>query len=286
MVYPQLFDRLYIGPSGNPDDAPPEAGQAAVIEWCSARGWETLELSFVQQVYLKPAEAEGVAVRARELGFPLSAHASYYINLASEEKQKIGASRSRIVQAAERTAQAGGHSVVYHSAFFTGRNPQAVSEIVLEQTRKVEAELRERDVRIWLRPELTGKPTQHGDVDELIRLSNAVETVLPCIDFAHLHARTAGGFNSYEEWCMVLDKLAAKIENKNVLQRMHMHISGIEYGGRGEKRHVPLSTCDLRYKELMQALKQAGVCGTLVVESPRISLAEDVDRLRQAWAGA
>jgi len=58
---------------------------------------------------------------------------------------------------------------------------------------------------------------------------------------------------------------------------------GIEYGPKGEKRHLPLKECGLRYKELMQALKHAGVTGTLVVEAPRVSLAEDIDRLRDAW---
>ena len=129
-------------------------------------------------------------------------------------------------------------------------------------------------------------PWQHGDVAELIKVSNAVESVLPCIDWSHLHARYNGGFNSYEEWCEVLDKLDRGIRNKNVLQRMHMHVSGIEYGPKGEKRHLPLATADLRYKELMQALKQAGVCGTLVVEAPSVSVLEDVDRLREAWESA
>jgi hypothetical protein len=45
-------------------------------------------------------------------------------------------------------------------------------------------------------------------------------------------------------------------------------------------------TCDLRYKELLQALKQAGVCGTLVLESPRECLEDDMDRVLQAWQGA
>jgi deoxyribonuclease-4 len=286
VVYPNTFDRLYIGPAGNPEDAPIGDGQAAVLDWCLERGWDTLELAFVQQVYLKPAEAEVVAARSRELGFPLSSHASYFVNLASAEKAKIGASRARIVQAAERTAQAGGHSTVYHSAFMTGRESQEVTQIVIEQTLKIEAELQARGIKLWLRPELTGKPAQHGDVDELIKVCNAVETALPCIDWAHLHARTGGGYNSYEEWCAVLDKLAAKIRNKNVLQRMHMHLSGIEYGARGEKRHIPLATCGLRYKELLQALKQAGVCGTLVLESPHDCLEDDMDRVRQAWHGA
>lgn len=283
MIFPNTFDKLYIGPSGNPDAAPVNDGQPAVLEWVSERGWGTIELAFVHQVYLKEKQAAEVAAASKRLGMPLSAHGSYYINLASLEKPKVGASRGRIVQGATRIAQAGGHSLVYHSAFMTGRKSAEVTPIVIEQTRKVEEELKQKDVKVWLRPELTGKPTQHGDVGELIKVVNAVETALPCIDWAHLYARNGGAFNSYEEWCAVLDQLERGIRNKNVLQRMHMHFSGIEYGPRGEKRHIPLATCELRYKELMQALKQAGVTGTLVVEAPRISLEEDVDRLIDAW---
>jgi len=286
VVYPNTFERLYIGPSGPPVDADKAGGALAALDKCVEHGWSTMELSFVYDVFLKPLDAEKVAEHARELAFPLSAHGSYYINLASLEKQKIGASRSRILQAAERVAQAGGHSVVFHSAFNTGRESLEVTAIVIEQLRKVEAELKERDVKVWLRPELTGKPTQHGDVEELIKVANAVEMSLPCIDWAHLHARTGGGFNSYDEWCEVLDRLARGIRNKNVLQRMHMHLSGIEYGARGEKRHIPLATCDLRYKELMQALKQAGVCGTLAVEAPELCQLDDVERVRDAWERA
>ena len=84
-------------------------------------------------------------------------------------------------------------------------------------------------------------------------------------------------------WFTAIDRLERGIKNKNVLQRLHMHVSGIEYGAKGERRHIPLATCDLRYKELLQALKQAGVAGTLIVEAPEISQTEDVDRIRKAW---
>jgi len=290
MVYPNLFEKLHIGPSGPPLDTDPpgkgELGAIKAVDKCIEHGWDTMELSFVNQVYLSAPDAEKLALHVRAKSFPISCHGSYYINLASLEKEKIGASRSRIVQAAERIFQAGGHSVVFHSAFLSDRESADVSAIVIEQLHKVEEELAKKGVRVWLRPELTGKPVQHGSLEELIKVCNAVETALPTIDWAHQHARTNGGWNSYEEWCTMLDKLATGIRHKNVLQRMHMHVSGIEYGPKGEKRHLPFATADLRYKELMAALKQAGVCGTLACEAPDISQLEDVDRLRQAWEDA
>lgn len=286
MIYPNTFERLHIGPSGYPEEAPEGDGATAVVQWCHEQGWDTMELAFVHSVWLKNSDAEKLAELSKKLKFPLSAHGSYYINLASLEKTKIGASRSRIVQGAKAIALAGGHSIIYHSAFMTGRESAEVTPIVIEQTKKVQEELKSKDIKCWLRPELTGKPTQHGSVEELIKVANAVEMVLPCIDFSHLHARTAGEFNSYDEWCATLDKLAHGIKHKNVLERMHIHLSGIDYGPKGEKKHIPLATADIRYKELMQALKQAGVRGTLVVEAPREVLVEDVDRIREAWEAA
>jgi len=290
MVYPHTFDKLHIGPSGNPGDLPTcppgTCSTEIALDVCAERGWDTMELAFVHNVFLRREEAERVALKSKQLGIPVSCHGSYYINLNAEERQKVGASRARIVEAATRITQAGGHSVVFHSAFFLGKDSAEVTAKVIAELRKVEEELKAKDVHCWLRPELTGKPLQHGTVEELIKLANGVETVLPCIDWSHLHARNGGGWNSYEEWCEVLDKLATGIRNKNVLQRMHMHVSGIEYGPKGEKRHIPLSTADLRYKELMAALKQAGVAGTLVVEAPRESLDIDIGLFQEAWDAA
>ena len=117
MIYPNTFDKLHIGPSGNPEGAPVNDGMPAVLEWCLERGWDTMELAFVQQVWLKEKQAEELAETVKQLEFPISAHGSYYVNLASLERPKVGQSRGRIEQAARRIAQAGGHSVVYHSAF-------------------------------------------------------------------------------------------------------------------------------------------------------------------------
>jgi deoxyribonuclease-4 len=286
MVYPHTFDKLHIGPSSLPAEVDRDATPTEVIDFCVEQGWDTMELSFVQQVYLKRSQADELAEHIKQNNFPISCHGSYYINLASEEKAKIGASRGRIEQAAERIFQAGGHSVVYHSAFLTGRDTGEVTQMVIEQTKKVEEVLASKNVKVWLRPELTGKPVQHGSLDELIKLANACETVLPCIDWSHQHARTNGAWNSYDEWCEMLDRMERGIKNKNVLQRMHMHVSGIDYGPRGEKKHLPMQESDLRYKELMQALKQAGVCGTLVCEAPRQSLVVDLNLLRDAWEAA
>jgi deoxyribonuclease-4 len=119
---------------------------------------------------------------------------------------------------------------------------------------------------ITLRPECSGKPTQFGTIDEITRLSKEVCRVAPCIDLAHWHARS-GGNNSYEE-CTGLLADVKKNLGEPALEGMHIHLSGIEYGKNGEKKHLPLRSSDLKYEEFLRALKDHGAGGTLICESP------------------
>jgi len=48
---------------------------------------------------------------------------------------------------------------------------------------------------------------------------------------------------------------------------MHIHISGIAYGQKGEKSHLNLKESDLRYTELLKALKDYSVRGMVICES-------------------
>ena len=51
---------------------------------------------------------------------------------------------------------------------------------------------------------------------------------------------------------------------------MHMHITGIAYGPKGEKNHLNLKESDLKYEELLKALKDFKVKGVAISESPNI----------------
>jgi len=51
---------------------------------------------------------------------------------------------------------------------------------------------------------------------------------------------------------------------------MHMHITGIAYGEKGEKNHLTLQQSDLKYKELIEALMDFKVKGVAISESPNL----------------
>ena len=101
------------------------------------------------------------------------------------------------------------------------------------------------------------------------------------MDFAHLHARTGAG-NSYEEFAAFLELFEGGLGRAG-LRDMHIHVSGIEYGHRGERKHLNLADADLRYVELLQALMDFEVGGLIICESP--NLEEDALLMQRAYRG-
>ncbi len=284
MKYPSPFARLHFGTSGIPFEVK-DRGYFAAIKLLRESGLSAMEMEFVQQVHMTEESGEEFGRSAKKLGVLLSSHAPYYINLASLEKQKIHASISRIVRASKVTSSAKGHSVVFHAGYYQGRKQDSVFSLVAKGITRIEKELEKERISIWLRPEITGKETQFGNLDELIRLSCEFESVLPCVDFSHLHARSQGRFNTEEEWREVLHRLKEETpKEKQILKRMHIHLSGIEYGAKGERRHLPLEKSDLEFPMLLQVLADSGVRGTLICESPAEVLLSNTKTLRDTYA--
>ena len=140
-------------------------------------------------------------------------------------------------------------------------------------------ELRDKGNPVVLRPEVMGKPALFGSLEDVLALSAEVDGVLPCVDFAHLHART-GAQNSFPEWIGILDTIRSTLGEES-LRRMHMHISGIEYTAKGERKHLPFAESDLDYPQFLAAVKARGCAGRILCESPIME--KDAVLLRDTW---
>ncbi|SHI91805.1 TIM barrel protein [Desulfosporosinus lacus] len=239
-----------------------------------------LEIEFVQGVRMGEEKARKVGMVAKEDSIALSCHAPYYINLNSREPEKITASRDRIIHTARISQILGVRSVIFHPAFNHDNPSEVVLERVVRELSLVRETLNAEGNDVVLRPETTGKGTQFGDLTETVKIAKEVPGVLPCIDFSHLHARTNGRYNSYDEFCEILDVTAESLGDRWV-KNVHFHISGIEYGLKGEKRHLVLKESDLRFEELMKACHSFGVEGLAICESP--NLEEDALLLQQTY---
>ena len=260
------MDRLIFGVTGVPSDARRPTSQAG-IERVRELGLGCMELGWVRGVKLGEQAALGIKTTAVENGIRLSAHGAYYINLNADDPAIGLRSRNRILKGARMGKICGISGLVFHAASYMKRDPQEVYPVVKEALEEIRETLRAEGNPVMLRPEITGKPSYFGDLDELLRLSSEVEGVAPCIDFAHLHARSGGATNSYEAFASVLEQIGAEL-GREALDDMHMHVAGIQYTPKGEQKHLMLDDSDLKYRELLRALADFEVKGLLICESP------------------
>ncbi len=260
------FRELLFGPGGIPGSAKGR-GTAEGVREVKKLGLGAMELEFVRGVNLSREKAAEVAEARRETGVVLTAHGPYYINLNSSDPAKRKASVERILKTARIAHACGAWSITFHAAYYQKTPAERVYNTVKKSLEGIVKRLQDEGVRVWIRPEVSGKPSQFGSLEEIIRLSQDLEMVAPCIDFAHLHARTNGRYNSREEWEQVLD-LVEKELGKQALKQMHVHLSGIEYSEKGERNHLMLDDSDLKWKELFRVWKEYKIAGCVISETP------------------
>ena len=260
------FDKLNFITAGMPYRTG-KASYPKAFEVLKEMDLDGMELEFVHGVRMNDSNRDFVKEMSKD--FVITAHGPFYINLNSQEEEKIDASLQRIIDTAYVAKQAGAFSITYHAAFYMGKEKETVYNQVKTQTRRILDILENENIDVWIRPETTGKATQWGDLDEIIRLSKEFEQVLPCVDFSHLHARSVGEYNTYDEFSKILEKMGKEI-GQYALENFHGHLAGIEYTSKGEKQHLNLENSDMNYKDLIKAMKEFSVKGALVCESPNI----------------
>ncbi len=242
--------KIKIGTAGNIDN-----GVLKSLIKLKKLGLDGQEVEFVRGVKMGNSLAKQVGELRKKLGLQLSVHAPYYINLCSDEKEKIKASMKRILQSCEKMYYIGGGNVVFHGAYYKERDKKEIYESVKDRILDMQEIIKSEGFnKVKLAPETTGKASQFGDLDELLQLMKETKCGI-CVDFAHLLARNIGKID--------YDSVMKKIKH---LKHVHCHFSGIEFGPKGERRHLITKEKDI--KELVKYLKKYKIDCMIINESP------------------
>jgi deoxyribonuclease IV len=255
---------LLFGTGGVPLSAESSSTEAG-IERIAELGLGCMEVEFVWGVKMSPEVAASAGELAARKKVVLTAHGPYFINLNAVEPQKVHMSKERILQTARIAALFGARSITFHAAFYLENTPVETYATVKKHLQEVMNTLRKEGNKLTVSPEVAGKPSQFGTLEEILQLSSEIEGVAPCIDFSHWHART-GKANSYREFLGILDQVERNLGRRG-LDNMHIHLSGIAYGNKGEIKHLMLPDSDLHYAELLKALKERKAKGVIICES-------------------
>ena len=239
---------IIVGPAGSSG-----LGNLKGVDRCAELGLECMEVEFTYGVRMDLKSARAVGKLAQEKGIRLSVHAPYYVNLASEEKDKLAASKKRILDSCQRAHHMRARNVTFHAGFYQTRTAAQTYARIEKAMIGLQKQIARRKWQVTLCPEVTGKPSQFGSLEELLRLKKETGCGIT-VDFSHLYARHQGDI----DYGRILRKLPKKF---------HAHFSGIEYGPKGEKKHIRTTP------EFFESLARELVCRnpniTIICESPR-----------------
>ncbi len=256
-----------IGTVGSPISTPKKpGGSVGAIQQIRALGLDALELGWVQSVRVTEATCAAIKQEALSQDVMLSVHAPYFINLNANEEE-WPKSRKRLMDAAFYGNLAGATDIIFHPGSYFEKPAEEVLAIAIPRLSDCVKELQSAGNSVTLRPETMGKSAMLGTLQDTLIMSKSMSQVLPCVDFAHLHARAAGKSNSREEWNAQIDDIADSLGTE-ALQHMHIHLSGIEYSAKGEKNHLPLKESDFNLVDLIDVLIKRKCSGRIMCESP------------------
>ncbi len=270
-----------FGTVGSPTGTPKKpGGSVGSIQFSRSIGLDAMELGWVQSVRVSVETCELIRQTARENNVAISVHAPYFINLNANEEE-WPKSRQRLMDAAHYGNLAGATDIIFHPGSYFEKPAADVLLVAIPRLQGCVNELRAAGNPVIIRPETMGKSAMLGSLEDTIEMAKSIQGVLPCIDFAHLHARPGdGSMNSYDEWLTRLESYTKSLGD-SVLNQMHIHLSGIEYGIKGEKNHLPVAESDLNVADLFRALYHFKAGGRILCESPIME--QDAIYMKNIW---
>jgi deoxyribonuclease-4 len=270
-----------FGTVGSPKSTPKKpGGSMGAVMHLAELGLLGFELGWVRSVRVSPETCAQIQQTAQENDVAISVHAPYFFNLNANDEE-WPKSRQRLMDAAHYGNLAGATDIIFHPGSYFERPPEEVLPVAIPRLQSCLEELRSAGNLVTLRPEMMGKSAMLGSLEDTLVMSREIEGVEPCIDFAHLHARSGdGSINTYDEWAVVLESYGNALGDE-ALANLHCHISGIEYTPKGEKEHLPLDDSDLDTRSILRALKDFGCRGRILCESP--VLEDDALKVMSLW---
>lgn len=272
---------LRIGPAGVPLRSK-ERSSLAGIQVTADLGLDAMELEFVHGCRMKDESAAQIGALAKKLDVSLSCHASYYLNLLSP----IEATLKKTITELERTAEVlhlcGGRRIVFHSGFYLKTDGKTAYDQMKTHYKALASFIEDHGFSTVLAPEVTGKKSQFGSVEELFGLAEDIgyDKVQPAIDWGHVHARDNGALNTPDDFRKVLDQVEKHVGSEG-LKTLHCHVEGINFTEKGERNHLRITEGPPDYKMLLSVLKEYQCAGTLICESP--AMEDDALILQEEW---
>lgn len=230
---------IKFGPAGNAQSFA-EAGFKATVDaprWLHEMGLNAYEYQCGRGVNIGEETARKIAAQAALHDIAMSLHAPYYINLSNRDEERVQKNIGYVLASCQAATWLGADRIVVHTGGVGKQSRTKAFENTKENVRDILNAVEQAGYTTTICLETMGKQSVIGSAEEIFELVALDDRLLPCIDFGHLNARTCGKCSTEEEFTQVLNLMENTIGTERA-RVFHSHFSHIEYGPKGEVRHL------------------------------------------------
>lgn len=251
--------------------------------WLESHNLDAYEYAFNKGVRINDEKAISLKNAFEKTGCQLSVHGPYYINLANPDEEMAMKSKMYIIDSLSKMRLMGAKYLVYHPGSLMKLSREEAFELVMKRTRELVQLLDEYGFDdMFICPETMGKHGQVGTVEEVAKMCAIDKRIIPTLDFGHINAFTLGGLKTEEDFENVFKTLEKYIGER--YKKVHIHFSKIEYGAKGEIKHLKFDEDEKNfgpdYQLLAKVLKKLDIDATVICES-RGSQTEDAVKMKE-----
>lgn len=279
---------IKFGPAGNAQSFA-DAGFKATVDaprWLHEMGLNAYEYQCGRGVNIGEETARKIAAQAALYDIAMSLHAPYYINLSNRDEERVQKNIGYVLASCQAATWLGADRIVVHTGGVGKQSRTKAFENTKENVRDILNAVEQAGYTTTICLETMGKQSVIGSAEEIFELVALDDRLLPCIDFGHLNARTCGKCSTEEEFAQVLDLMENTIGTERA-RVFHSHFSHIEYGPKGEVRH--LTFADEQYgpdfSPLAKLIAQRGWTPRFICESAGTQ-AEDAKQMMEMYLAA
>ena len=262
---------IKFGPAGN-DNKFIEEGYKKLLDapqWIKRQGLDLYEISFGHGIVINSIYANNMRQEIDKSGIEVSIHAPYYINFANPSEEMEEKSINHVINSLKILKILGGKILVIHSGTQLKLDRQTAMDNIISRYKKLIKIIYEEGLEdMYICPETMGKHSQIGSVDEIIEICKLDKILLPTFDFGHINSVTNGSLKTKEDYNKIIKKCYAELGEEKT-KNMHIHFSKIEYGIKGEIRHLTFedNIYGPDYKNMIDALIENNIDATIICES-------------------
>lgn len=278
---------ISFGPAGNSlsfyEEGFTKSTQTA--KWLKNRNLDAFEYSFGKGYILSSQTAKEIGDQFKNEGISLSLHAPYFINFANPSDEMYEKTKGYIRTGIKFLHLMSADRLVFHPASCGKASREDAVELTRQRLVSFMDELEGEGLLegIYLCPETMGKTMQIGTFKEVIDFCTINKHLIPTFDFGHINALTQGSLKTKEDYKQIFAYCREKLGEERT-KNCHIHFSKIQYGAKGEIRHLNFDDeiYGPDFKPLAEVIKEEGLSPRIICESAGM-MAEDASEMKKIF---